>query len=154
VERSVVVNEAESPLARLHFLKLIDAVQHSAGERLRQDYTLAQLEPRLCVDLTQMAAFGKRGAVRDKFVGDAILAAKQRFAGAMIAVGPGLNDLLFDVCCALVGLEEAERRFGWPVRAGKAVLCIALDRLALHYGMVVRAPAYAPLRAWRGDGSA
>ncbi len=67
----------------------------------------------------------------------------------MEAVGPPLNDLLFDVCCALLGLEEAERAFGWPSRAAKVVLGLALDRLALHYGLVVTAPARARMRSWR-----
>jgi hypothetical protein len=149
VERVVVVNEAESPLERLRARKLIDTAQWEAGERLRRDYTLALLEPRLGVDLTAMSAFGKRGAAREKHLADTVLAAKQRFGRAMKAVGPGLNDLLFDVCCALVGLEDAERRFGWPARAGKAVLAIALDRLALHYGMAITAPSYAPMRSWK-----
>ena len=53
----------------------------------------------------------------------------------MAAVGPGLSDLLIAVCCHLEGMEAAERRFGWPQRAGKIVLAIALDRLAAHYGL-------------------
>ena len=149
VEREVVANRAESPLERLHARKLIDAAQFAAGERLRRDYTLAQLSPRLGVDLSTHVASGPRGAARDVFIADTVLAAKQRFARAMEAVGPGLNDLLFDVCCALLGLEESERGFGWPARAGKVVLGLALDRLALHYGFVVTAPMRARMRSWR-----
>lgn len=151
VERLVTVNEAESPLERLRARKLIDAAQCEAGERLRRDYTLAQLEPRLGVDLTATVVFGKRGAARDRLLPDTVLAAKQRFARAMESVGPGLNDLLFDVCCAMLGLEESERAFGWPARAGKAVLAIALDRLALHYGMIVTAPPRGRMRSWQAE---
>ena len=53
----------------------------------------------------------------------------------MRAVGPGLADLLFDVCCHLRGLEEAERAAGWPHRSARVVLGIGLDRLAAHYGL-------------------
>ena len=151
MERSVVVNDAESPLARLRARKLIDAAQCEAGERLRRDYTIAQLSPRLGVDLTQPLMPGIRGAKPELLLADTVLAAKQRFAAAMKAVGPVLNDLLFDICCAMVGLEDAERQFGWPSRAGKAVLAIALDRLALHYGLVVTAPRRGRMRGWRAE---
>ena len=68
----------------------------------------------------------------------------------MKAVGPGLNDLLFDVCCHLIGLEDAEQRTrAGRERAGKVVLTIALDRLALHYGMTVTAPARGRCEAGR-----
>jgi hypothetical protein len=149
IERIVTVNDAESPLGRLYARKLIDQAQFAAGERLRRDYTLAQLSPRLGVDLSGQAALGKRGAERGRLLADTVLAAKQRFRAAMIAAGPGLNDLLYDVCCALAGLEEAERQFGWPLRAGKVVLGLALDRLALHYGLVVTAPPRGRMRSWK-----
>jgi hypothetical protein len=151
-EQEVAVNLAESPLARLHARGLVDAVQFAAGERLRRDYTFAQLSPRLGVDLSAAAGFssGRRSAKDTALFADTVLAAKQRFTRAMKAVGPGLNDLLFELCCALSGLEDAERHFGWPSRAGKVVLCLALDRLALHYGLIVTAPRRAKLRGWRG----
>ncbi|MGF1607500.1 MAG: DUF6456 domain-containing protein [Rhodothalassiaceae bacterium] len=59
--------------------------------------------------------------------------AKRRFDRAEAAVGPGLADILVRVCCWLEGLEQAEAGLGWPVRSGKVVLAIALDRLADHY---------------------
>jgi GGDEF domain-containing protein len=149
VEHDVVVNEAESPLTRLKTRKLIDATQCEAGERLRRDFTLAQLSPRLGVDLTAPVVLGKRGAQRGDTLTETVLAAKQRFSLAMRAMGPGLSDLLFDVCCHLIGLEDAERSFGWPSRAGRVVLVIALDRLAQHYGMRVIGPRHAPIRSWQ-----
>ena len=148
VERLATVNQAESPLARLHALKLIDTAQFAAGERLRRDYTIAQLAPRLGVDLSAQTSFGRRGEKREHLLADTVLAAKQRFSAAMKAVGPGLNDLLYDVCCALVGLEGAEAQFGWPSRSAKVVLGLALDRLALHYGLVITAPARGRIRSW------
>ncbi|HWA91878.1 MAG TPA: DUF6456 domain-containing protein [Rhizomicrobium sp.] len=151
IERIVTANRGESPLERLRARGLIDAAQFAAGERLRRDYTLAQLGPRLGVDLSAHVMSGTRGAQREALIADTVLAAKQRFARAMEAVGPGLNDLLFEVCCALAGLEESERAFGWPTRAAKVVLGLALDRLALHYGFVVTAPNRAKMRGWRMD---
>ena len=52
---------------------------------------------------------------------------------ALAAVGPGLSDILWRVACEGEGLAEAEKGLGWPVRAGKLVLGLALDRLATHY---------------------
>lgn len=149
IERDVTANEAESPLTRLRARRLIDATQCEAGERLRRDFTLAQLAPRLGVDLSAPIVLGRRGAPRSETLSDTVLAAKQRFSHAMRSVGPGLSDLLFDVCCNLIGLEDAERTFGWPSRAGRVVLTIALDRLALHYGMAVTGPQHAPIRSWQ-----
>jgi hypothetical protein len=61
------------------------------------------------------------------------LAAKRRFDAAVAAVGQGLSDILWRVVCAGEGMREAEQALGWPVRAGRVVLTIALDRLADHY---------------------
>jgi ribosomal protein L13E len=148
-ERDVIANEAESPLTRLRARRLIDATQCEAGERLRRDFTLAQLAPRLGVDLSAPIALGRRSGMRSETLSETVLAAKQRFSHAMRAAGPGLSDLLFDVCCHLIGLEDAERTFGWPSRAGRVVLAIALDRLALHYGMRIAGPRHAPIRSWQ-----
>jgi hypothetical protein len=57
--------------------------------------------------------------------------------------------MLLDICCYLTGLEAAERAKGWPQRSAKIVLQIALDRLAEHYGLAVRAPSRVKMRAWR-----
>jgi hypothetical protein len=147
-ERVVIANEAESPLGWLKSRGGIDAVQFEAGERLRRDYTLAQLEPRLCIDLSAPVVLGS-GPVKAGFISDTALAAKQRFARALSAVGPGLSDLLFDVCCALKGLETAESGRKWPRRSGKVVLGLALDRLAAHYS--IAAPSHSRLRSWSAD---
>jgi hypothetical protein len=58
------------------------------------------------------------------------IAAKSRMEAAMEAVGPGLNDVLWRIVCAGEGMESAERALGWPARAGRVVLTLALDRLA------------------------
>lgn len=148
-EADVTVNEAESPLARLRHRRFIDAVQFDAGERLRRDFTLARIAPRMAIDLAAPIIHNTRGQTNQPALTNMVLAAKQRFANAMRAVGPGLNDLLFDVCCHLRGLEQAERAKRWPARSAKVVLGIALDRLADHYGMRIRGRARP--RAWRTE---
>jgi hypothetical protein len=98
---------------------------------------------------------------------DNVLAAKERVMHALDTVGPELASVLVDVCCELKGLEEAEKAQGWPQRAGKVVLQIALTRLARHYGLTGAptgdegksrrlhhwgATDYRPtLEAWKGD---
>ena len=62
--------------------------------------------------------------------------ARVRVAKALEALGPGLSDIVFRVCCFLEGLETAEKRLGWSARSGKVVLKIALERLAAHYQIV------------------
>jgi hypothetical protein len=146
VARPVTLDDAESPLARLRQRGLIGRVQFAAGEKLRTDFTLAGLSPRLGVDLAAPLLTRTRGKAARANLNDTVLAAKQRFGAAMTAVGPGLSDLLFDVCCHLRGLEDAERAKGWPGRSGRVVLGIALDRLADHYGMRLRGTA--KLRGW------
>lgn len=147
-EKSVLVNDGESTLGWLRNRKLVTNLQHEAGERLRRDFTMAQLNARMGVDWSQPIA--RRGfGPKQVLMSDMALAARQRFAAAMKSVGPGLSDLLYDVCCQLLGLEGIERSKGWPKRSGKIVLQIALDRLAAHYGMQELRPA--KVRAWRGE---
>ncbi len=57
---------------------------------------------------------------------------------ALKDVGPEVGGILLDICCELKGLEEAEKANGWPQRAGKVVLQIALTRLARYYGLIGR----------------
>jgi hypothetical protein len=151
---TVTVNDGESPLGWLYRRKgpdgrsLIGDHQFAAGERLRADFTMAQMSPRMTVDLTAPVVAGRRGARADVSVPEMVLAAKQRVTRALGAVGPGLSDLLLDVCCHLIGLEAAERQKGWPQRSAKVVLCIALDRLAAHYGTAAVIGTGSRLRAW------
>jgi hypothetical protein len=147
------INDAESPLTRMHTLRdaqgvpLIDETQLMAGERLRRDFTLAQLEPRLAVDLTAPVVAGRRGAGYDE-LSDIAIAARQRFSRAVAMLGPGLSDVAIDVCCHLKELKKAESAQGWPDSAALVVFKLALDRLAVHYGFVVTGSGRRT-RAWR-----
>lgn len=138
------VNEGETPLGWLRRRRgangrpLVSAAQFAAGEKLRRDFTLAHMTPRVTTDwsMAMGASASGRAAPRDRAeISDMVMAARQRVEQAMASVGPGLNDALLMVCCHLEGLEEAERKFGWPQRSGKVVLLLALDRLVAHYGM-------------------
>ena len=155
--RRVTVNDGESPLGWLFRRKgpdgrsMIGEAQFKAGERLRADFTLAQLTPRLGVDFSAPVVAGRRGGAADTQLPDIVIAAKQRFARALKAVGPGLSDLLIDVCCHLIGLEAAERQKGWPRRSAKIVLQIGLDRLAAHYGMGQVVGTGSRIRAWQAE---
>jgi hypothetical protein len=142
--RMVRVNAAESPLARLKARELVEPAEFAAGEKLRRDFTLAQLTPRMGVDLSRVVS---PGAGTGDNITDIALAARQRFNKALAAAGPGLSDLLFDVCCHLMPLEGAEAARGWAKRSGRVVLRIALARLAAHYGLNVTAQRGA-IRAW------
>jgi hypothetical protein len=143
----VVVNAAESPIAFLRQRGLVSHLQFEAGEKLRRDFTMAQLTPRMGVDYSEPV--GRRSLRPETLITETALAAKQRFNRAMRAAGPGLSDVLFDVCCILRGLEESERARNWPRASGKVVLRLALDRLVEHYGMRTRRGA--PIRSWVKD---
>ncbi|MEI9927583.1 MAG: DUF6456 domain-containing protein [Sphingomonas sp.] len=132
--RSVTVNIAESPLGWLRARGHVDARQFEAGERLRGDYETAALAPRVTMrwDVGPRAA-GRRGAPGAVDPTLAQVAAKRRFDAAIAAAGPGLADVLWRVVCAGEGLATAEKALGWPTRAGKLVLGLALDRVAAHY---------------------
>jgi len=130
--RSVTVNLAESPLSWLRAHGHIDARRFEAGERLRADYETAALGPR--VTMRWDAAPRTRGGPPEALDPTlAQIAARRRFDAAVAAVGSGLTDILWRVVCAGEGLSFAEKALGWPSRAGKLVLGIALDRLADHY---------------------
>ncbi|MGN5375300.1 DUF6456 domain-containing protein [Sphingomonas hankookensis] len=128
--RRVQVNLRESPLDWLRSRALVDARQYAAGERLRGDYERAALGPRVTMRW-DAAPRGVGRAPVDPSGGQ--VAAKARFDAAIAAVGPGLADILWRTVCANEGLPAAEKALGWPARAGRLVLTLALDRLAGYY---------------------
>lgn len=129
----VTVNLAEQPLAWLARRGHVSPLQLQASERLRADFHHAQLGPRLTMRWDPLPSVPGAGRSPDPSGGQ--LAARQRFEAAVAACGPGLADVLWRVVCMGEGLEAAERALGWPVRAGKLVLTLALDRLVGHYGL-------------------
>lgn len=134
--RSVTVNMAESPLGWLRSRGHVDARQFDAGEQLRGDWELAQLAPAVTMRWDPARTASRDGSAEGRLDPTAAqVAAKKRFDAAVEAVGPGLSDVLWRIVCAGEGMREAEAALGWPARAGKLVLSLALDRLADHYGM-------------------
>ena len=129
--RSATVNLAESPLTWLHARGHLSERQLAAGEQLRADWERAQLAPRVTMRWDPVRVPG--GPEADLTPGERQLAARARFDGAIAMAGPGLSDILWRVACAGEGLPSAERALGWPVRSGKLVLGLALDRVADFY---------------------
>jgi hypothetical protein len=151
-ERRLRFNLAESPLSVLGRKRDKDGVAYlsacliEAGERLREDFELAQMGPRVTQNWERfLTAGGTRAAQgQGRGPGEGPQDARVRVARAMAALGAGLSDIVFRVCCFLEGLETAEKRLGWSARSGKVVLKIGLERLAAHYEI---APAEARRQA-------
>jgi hypothetical protein len=135
VRRRVQVNLAESPLAWLASRNLVTRRQYEAGEKLRADWERAGLGAHvtMCWDAAAAPSRAAGGAPAALDPGLAGIAARDRLNGALALAGPGLKDILWRVVCACEGLSAAENALGWPARAGKLVLCLALDRAADYY---------------------
>ncbi len=130
--RSVAVNLAESPLGWLYARGLVSERQFDAGERLRGDYERAAIAPSVTMrwDASRVGS-SRGGPSSDPTMTQ--LAAKARFDAVIAHAGPGLADILWRIVCACEALPSAERALGWPVRSGRLVLTLALDRVADYY---------------------
>lgn len=107
--------------------KFLSQDQVDAGERIRQDYEIAQIdlsEPAEWYEVLEAETAKRTGAARD---------ACDRLTSALQELGPGLSDIVIRCCCCLDGLEITEKKMGWSARSGKIVLRIALTRLIRHY---------------------
>jgi len=134
--RSVTINMTESPLGWLLARGHVSRRQYDAGERLRCDWERAQLAPHVTMPWDSApVARGRGGNARSADLTDAQIDAKRRFEGAIASAGPGLADILWRIVCAGEGMRDAETALGWPARAGKLVLTLALDRVASFYGI-------------------
>jgi len=132
--RSVTVNLAESPLGWLLSRGFVTSRQFEAGERLRADWERAGLSPRVTMAWDSApVARGRGGAPPSSDPSGTQLDARDRFSAAIAVAGPGLGDILWRVVCSGDGMREAETALGWPARAGKLVLTLALDRIADFY---------------------
>lgn len=128
------INPAESPLSWLHARGRLSDRQCAGGELLRLDFERASLPPRITIAWDRPpAGRAPRGAHDPAEASDAQIDARRRFHAAIHAAGPGLGDILWRVVCAGERLPDAEKGLGWPVRAGRLVLTLALDRVADYY---------------------
>ena len=131
---------AESPLIALARRKdrdgqpFLDEALVRAGERLREDFELAQVGPNVAQNWDRFLTGGGRDGFSPKGGSDhGPLDARNRVSRALSELGPGLSDVALRCCCYLEGLETAEKQLGWSARSGKIVLRIALQRLKRHY---------------------
>jgi hypothetical protein len=138
-------NDNENPVLRLFMKKdgkgraYIDAEQLAAADRLRRDFEQSLMQPRTTMAYQEPTSKGGQywqtsdNAIAN--LSDGAIAARERFAKAMTMLGPELSSIAYNVCCLAGGIENAERHLALPQRSGKAVLSIALNLLARHYGM-------------------
>jgi len=138
--RRIRYSAAESPLIALARRRdrdgkpFLDEELVSAGERLREDFELAQIGPQVAQNWDHFLTAGGRGSFgSEAHGGRGSSDARDRVARALSDLGPGLSDVALRCCCYLEGLELAEKRMGWSARSGKIVLRIALQRLKRHY---------------------
>ncbi|TRW96184.1 helix-turn-helix domain-containing protein [Paracoccus sp. M683] len=137
--RRTRVNIAESPLLILARRRdgngqaFLSAGMVAAGERLREDFELAQLGPRTTQNWDGFMTAGIDVSRADTGYRGGSESARNRVAVALRELGPGMGDIVLRVCCFLEGIELTERRLGWSARSGKIVLRLALMRLERHY---------------------
>jgi hypothetical protein len=141
VRRTVRRVKAESPVDLLAARPGKDgsawlaAGEHAAAERLRADFTRAQMLPGIGMRWTfePSTQRGTGGAGGNAEMTDGAIAARGRVNAALEAVGPEFAGLLIDVCCHLKGMELVEAERGWPRRSAKLMLKAGLSILARHY---------------------
>jgi transposase-like protein len=139
VGKRIRYNTLESPLQAISRRKgkdgrpFLNSDLIAAGERLREDFELAQLGPKVAQNWDRFLTGGDRGGFSGSGPATGPEGARTRVAKALEELGPGLGDVALRVCCFLEGMEQAEKRMGWAARSGKIVLKIALQRLARHY---------------------
>lgn len=133
------INIAESPLQMLARRRdadgrpFLDAALVGAGERLREDFELAQMGPRVTQNWDRFMTSGVDVSRSVSGYVGGCDGARDRVARALRDLGPGMGDMVLRVCCFLEGIEMTERRLGWSARSGKIVLRLALMRLDRHY---------------------
>ncbi|HEX8232770.1 MAG TPA: DUF6456 domain-containing protein [Caulobacteraceae bacterium] len=136
--RSRAANLGESPAAWLARRKdakgrpWLTPPQLAAAEKLRGDWIAAGQIGRLTMVWDAgPKQVGPRGPGLEP--AERARAARERLHNALAAMGPGLQEIVERTCLLGQGVEAAEKALNLPRRAGKALLRLALDRLAAHY---------------------
>ena len=136
----VTLNLAGSPVERLARQReggvpFLHPELVEAARRFASDFERSMLRRRITADWDAIGGGGvggrRGGGAGD--LSDSAMAARARYERARSALGEGLRAAVVDACCHAMGLEEMERRRGWPRRAGKTMLRAGLEQLALHY---------------------
>lgn len=138
---TVLANLSDSPLARYARAEagrpaLLEPDHVMAGERLRADYHRSAMGAPAMSDWTR-APRGKTPGLRSDPADAPVsrIDARTRVMDALAAAGPGLDRLLVNILLRETGMSAAERELDWPARAGAPALKLALERLAVHYGI-------------------
>lgn len=135
----VRINRGESPVAWLARRKgpdgqpYLSAVEAAAAERLREEFERALMGGRVTMDWT---ATPRDRTARGPGPAPTASLARRRVRRALAQVGPGLREVLEQVCLYGSAIQAAERALGLPSRSGKVRLKLALERLARHYRMI------------------
>lgn len=130
-------NLTESPVAWLARRKdargepWLDRPHVAAAEKLRQDWVAAGQIGRLT--MAWDAGPKQTGARGPGDSAERSRAAKERLRRALESMGPGLQEIVERTCLLGHAVDDAEKALRLPRRAGKAVLRLALERLARHY---------------------
>jgi len=138
----VIKNTAESPLSRLYSRKqkngtpYLTIEEYQAGDRLRNDFERAGLQPSITVRWDEMVSTGSKFGPGSEAgeMSDIAMDARSRLEKAINKIGPELSSVTLDICCFLKGFEIVERERNWPSRSAKLIIKIALAILARHYG--------------------
>lgn len=135
----VGINRGESPVAWLARRRGPDGqpyltpIEVAAAERLRDEFERAGMVGRVTMD---WSATPKDRTARGAGQMPTGSLARRRVRRALAEVGPGLREVLEQVCLYGSAIQAAERSLGLPSRSGKVRLKLALERLAQHYRMV------------------
>ena len=124
-----------APLDHYRRRGMIDGRQWVAGDKMRQAWLMAGIEPRVVADLTGVNA----GAQPIAMLVDAKRDSMMGYLTAARAVGPEFAHVLLHVVClegtASDWAAQKGQRGRYAEQSGMLVLRLALDALARHYGI-------------------
>lgn len=125
----------DAPLERLEARGVLDRRLYDAGCKYRIHWNGAGLQERYA-SLRLDGVFG--GSVET--ITEAMAHHRSVYAGAVKHLGVRGSNVVEDICCRDIGLEDVGRKLGWTnrpqaVAAAEALLKDALDRLAHWWGM-------------------
>jgi len=136
-----------------HGAPFLDKHHIAAANRLERLMARARLGPRLTMSYDP-AAVGGSGARQHGAadIAESAAAARQTLNRLASAMPTDCWDVAVDVCGFAKGLQAIETERSWPRRSAKLVLRIALEQLALHWGLAPHvAPDQGRSRAWLAE---